>query len=293
MDSADEDYKKPGSVETNIRNDASLLAGSVLSAVSAGLSLFFESPVLGVVTGTLLGAVVTVWAQSRTQKSSWKRELAVRNADNVYGPLYNEVTQTLDKIKEMSAQTGYDLLESPVWSQISSQYQYYFIPDRLREELQQFYHLMSKYRELVRSLFLPKNEVLDTVLKEASIFWKGVHNIEYGADLTAGGSTAPYWVMNSVLYNQHPKDIIAKSYPGLITNYAVIVTWRTNGATNQVRLTSKEDLEKFDKFFKQAVIRVQETKTVKGLKETLHELTESGLRLKERLLTYIQQPWSV
>lgn len=281
----------------NIRNEASLLIGSALSAISAGLSVFYGSPVFGVVTGTLLGAVVTVYAQSRTQKTAWKRELAVRNADTLYGPLFNLLNSNLATIDRMSAQTGYLTLDDAFWKQITSQYQFYFIPEGgLRDRLGRFFNLISKYNTMVWPLAVTSaegNEVTKLIREEAQKFYDlPIEQIVYVAQWTNGSNALP--IINPLLFGEHPRKVLSTTYPTMNLTFTVqITTLAPSGQPGQNTLSSASDLLKFDSFFKQTVGKVRSLQLPSATRAILQEIHTRGLELKTLLLAYIQQPWSV
>jgi len=189
----------------------------------------------------------------------------------------------------MNAQTGYPMLESPVWNQIITEYQFYLISDDLRKELREFYGLMSQYRELTSSLFNLNSEVLTVMLREASRYWGDVANVEYRGDWT-GGNTAPFWVTNALMFNEHPRETISRNYPGRIQSYTVIITKRNN--PNPLQLNSSEGLAKFDLFFEETVSKIQSTKTIVSITNIVRNMRLTGNSVKDRLLIYIQEPWS-
>ena len=66
---------------TDLNENVTLLIGSIIAGVGAFLSWFYESGLLGAITGVVIGAGITFFVQTRTQKRAWKREYALRNTE--------------------------------------------------------------------------------------------------------------------------------------------------------------------------------------------------------------------
>src|SRR2546425_1070760 len=98
-----------------LRDDATTLGASAGAAALVGLSVFYNSPLFGVLFGVVLGALVTDFIQSRAWKRTVNREFAQKNAEQMYSPLYREIGSIVERVAGFNYLTGYDKLEAKEW----------------------------------------------------------------------------------------------------------------------------------------------------------------------------------
>ena len=81
----------------DLRENLGWIIGSVIAGTVAVLSWVFESGLFAALLGIMIGAGLTYFVQTRTQKRTWKREYAVRIAEEIYGKLFGGVKSIIDK----------------------------------------------------------------------------------------------------------------------------------------------------------------------------------------------------
>src|SRR6266704_2199954 len=150
-----------------IRENLPVGLGIVGGVAAAGATWFLNSALFGVVTGVLLGTGLSLWVQSRTQNRIWKRDLALKNIDSIYGPLYREITANQSK-GSPSAKTSFQALSTAEWERIRSDYLYHSVPDPLKALLARHYALIEKYNTLTGRVV---NKVGKTIVEKASSFY--------------------------------------------------------------------------------------------------------------------------
>jgi hypothetical protein len=126
----------------DLKEDIAFIIGSVLAGTGAFLSWFYQSGLLGTVTGIVIGAGITYFVQTRTQKRLWKREYTVKITEQVYGELFGEIKNILNCLEN-------DYLRQIViqgkWSHIQNDHRYFMVDKRFREEIDSFFKSVEKY----------------------------------------------------------------------------------------------------------------------------------------------------
>ena len=259
-------------------------------ATVGALSWFLNSPLLGVVTGVLLGTGLALLTQSRTQKRAWKRELGLKNIDTIYGPLYREITANLAR-GAPSANTSYQSLNTAEWQRIRSDYLYHFVPDQMKELLKHHYMLIDKYNSLIGRVFL---KVSQTIVQRASTFYKApLQSIQYGVTLRSG-SVSPMMIDVCVMFGEHPRKYLTAMYSDLgPISFSVILTPRGPTSVATGTLESPEDLKKFDEFFEEVCKTVRGLDVILEITRTLGEVNFGGQEVQDRTLKQIREPWSM
>ncbi len=273
-----------------VREDLSYGISIAGGAAIGALSWFLNSPLLGVVTGVLLGTGLALLTQSRTQKRAWRRELGLRNIDTIYGPLYREITANLAK-GAPSAKTSFQMLNTAEWQRIKSDYLYHFVPDQLKDVLEHQYKLVEKYNSLIGRVL---TEVGQAIVKEASVFFdRPLQGIMYAAT-PSGGSALPMTIDTAVMFGEHPRDYLRTIYSELgPLKFSVMLTRRepTRGVTEA--LDTPADLKRFDEFFEAACKKVRELDVIVEIHRILGEINFGGQEVQERTLRQIREPWSM
>ncbi len=94
----------------HLRDDLlqTMAAGSAIAIAFVGW--FLVSPLLSVVTGVLLGALLSGVVQSRTQKQVWKKEQSQTNTALIYGPLFREIKSIMNSARGFGLISGFAYL---------------------------------------------------------------------------------------------------------------------------------------------------------------------------------------
>jgi hypothetical protein len=123
---------------------AAAVAGQVIGAAVAWLQ---QLGIITVLLSVTVGATMTYWIQVSTQKSNWKREILIRDVDNLYGPLLNEVGSirlALEKGKFLK----HFIPATETWTLVTTTYYRFLLDDDLRQRLVGFYEKVDVLRSL-------------------------------------------------------------------------------------------------------------------------------------------------
>jgi len=192
------------------RDGAATITATAGAGVLAALSWFYNSPIFGIVFGIILGAMVTEFVQSRAWKRTVNRELAMKNIETMYTPLFKEIASVMDQAQGFTYLTAFTTFEVGQCTRIKAEPYYLFIPAEMQPKLSTFYSLVSKFKTLRTQVTAVRN----FVLKEASEFY-GVPIEEIMYTLVGGGGItySTTFLINPILYEKHPKDVLSAPYP--------------------------------------------------------------------------------
>ncbi len=275
-----------------------------------GLSWFYNSPLLGVVTGVLLGTGLALLTQSRTQKRAWRRELGLKNIDTIYGPLYNELGLMLRKVRGFNATDGYSSIDNSQWQRIRGEYVYDIILSELKTQLDDLYGLVDTFN---RSIMPMNVEAERQVLLAASKLygtdtWR-VNDIRYYFSPYLGAA-APLGLYIPAIFGQHPRDILRSQYPDVkkpIFYVGVTFSMREGrsraalvagvaSATNDApknEFREATELAKFDEFYNELSKTIQSTPLVVTVRKAVHEIEPLAGQVRDSILGLIKQPLSI
>ncbi|MCW4025566.1 MAG: hypothetical protein NWF01_11120 [Candidatus Bathyarchaeota archaeon] len=146
----------------DLKEDIGLILSSAIAGVGAFLSWFYQSGLLGTVTGIVIGAGITYFVQTRTQKRLWKREYTIKITEQVYGELFGEIKIIINKLEnDFNEQI---ILENK-WAQIQNDHRYFMVDQKFREELDSFYASLSRYNTACWKLGSEAKRILEKSAK--------------------------------------------------------------------------------------------------------------------------------
>ncbi len=271
-----------------LREDATALGATAAAGALVGLSVFYNSPLFGVLFGVVLGALVTDFIQSRTWKRTVKRDFALDNIKAIYSPLYRELGLILNEANGFSFRTGYTVIHRVEWARISSEHYYQFIPGELRKQLDGFYGHVSDFRDRLQVV---NRVVKEIIVDEASKFYGfPIESIAYviRGEGIAFNSTQ---MVNPLLFGIHPKSLLSVDYPERTDlKFSVVYDGKKGGQSYSNELREPKDLERFDQLFRQLSDEVNKNEDVMGLKKTLEMIVKTGPRVRELVLQKIKEP---
>lgn len=278
--------------------NALAVAGSIATAAGAYLvGLGLVSVLVSVVTGSLLAYGI----QSRTQKSAWKREAALRKIDDIYGPLYNELYRITAALtvgqRKFFAAAPFDPQHDPSWATIQPGFRYYLIEPQLRIELEAFFSLYSRFEgerskegPIVDAKLLPHlRAAFGSDIQSASCF---------GEAKMLNGSPVRLmlnYLTDAIIEGKHPLDSIKEEFSGYFDyNFGVDLV-RNNVTVNLFSPSHPNDDAgtKFDEVIAIAIKEVNEDPKINWIKKTRKDLIAQSEVLKEKLRKKVEEPWNV
>lgn len=248
----------------NLRENLGQIIGSAVAGIVAFLSWFYESGLLSTLVGIVIGAGITYFVQTRTQKRVWKREYTLETIEKVYGPLFEEIDQLL---RYMTMET-YSTLSTPKWQEIKSTYRYLMLDEDFKRRTEQFYKRVGVFNKTLIKIL---REVLDTIVKEEAEEFLGFK--PKTIDLIVKGRRFNAWTSLKVdipltlLKRKQPIEMVADLYPELkkLSFHLEIM----NPSGNPYSYTHPEWMKEFDKFWKRSSKRLEANDTVKTVKRTI------------------------
>jgi hypothetical protein len=128
----------------DLKEDFAVISSTVIAGVGAFLSWFYQSGLLGTLTGIMIGAGITYFVDKRTQKRVWKREYAVKATEQVYGELYGEVKTIAAGLSEENTFFR-QITSQQKWAAIANDHRYFMVDEEFREQLDRFYKALDEY----------------------------------------------------------------------------------------------------------------------------------------------------
>jgi hypothetical protein len=257
------------------------------------LTWFLNSPLLGVVAGVLLGTALTLLTQARIQKRIWRRELAVRNIETIYAPLYKELEQMLNKISSQGPQHGYETLDDSQWKRIRGEYIYHFIPRPLSLRLEKIYSTVNRYNLSIGTVYtLVDREILRGV---SEFYGSEFSDIRYSFSPHPGASTG-IPLLNLAIFQGDPKQVFQTIDPESSnpTFFIDLVPKRSGDIGIPTReITQADDVAKFQSFFLELSKKIQINPQLVKLKTTVREISQSATKTRDEILRLIKEPWSI
>lgn len=269
------------------------------SIVGAALSWAAGLGVITILFSVGLGSLLTYIVGTKTQKTAWKREAALRKVDDIYGPLYYELNKIYRYISEPSQQyySPYDQ-NQVTWESIQATYKYYLVDPPLRKELDDFFALFKQYN----ANYIQRSRIVEEKLlpKLRNAFGQDVQAASYqvsaqqqnGMGVGFGGSTMLEAV---ILAGEHPLEFVKKQYPGY-TNYQLEVSVQRAGTMQPLFTVHSPNAElssRFDQLVASTIDEVKRDSRIVLVEEQRRTLISQAESIKEKLRVKTEEPWRV
>lgn len=124
---------------SDIREYLGWILGSAFAGIGTFLSWFYESGLFAAVAGVIVGAGITYFVQTRTQKRIWKREYLIKITEQVYGELFGNIRGEISRLQDRY----YRNIQFSKWIQIQSDHRYFKDDSVFREKLDSFSLLLN------------------------------------------------------------------------------------------------------------------------------------------------------
>lgn len=142
---------------TDLQENLGWIIGSIATVIAMAIGWFLSSGVVVNLLFLLIGSGITYFVQTRTQRRAWRRENALTMRDEVYGPLYREISkilENLESIKRPDWEIGQNLKEE------MDHYLFYKISPALKTRLNILLDRFEKYNALYLAT---ENKVIDAI----------------------------------------------------------------------------------------------------------------------------------
>ncbi len=260
--------------------------GGIIGAASAWIA---GLGIISVLISVGLGSLLTYIVGSKTQRKTWKREATLRKIDTIYGPLYEEITETVELFSN-DVSIVYDYPSAEKWTSIKKKYYYLLIDADLRNELSRFYELLEQVSTKKYILLNSTGKLLFKNLRERS--GRDVDSIscEIILEKDRKRSTADLDLKIPISNGKHPLDYAKRIYPSY-DFYDFEVTM--NGPELHRRIQSAEEKRMLDEVIQKTIEEINKDSVTHFLKDTSSKILRSAQSLKYKLGKIIAEPWRV
>lgn len=277
---------------TDLRENLGWLVGSILTGIAVAVSWLVSSGIFTTLVAVLVGAGITYFVQTRTQKKTqeraWKRESDLRTIEKVYGPLFEDVDKFLRYLREEI----YPYISTQKWEEIQSTYHYMMLDKPFQRKINEFYEKVDIYN---KTLLKIKREIIPTIQMEEAekflgfqpktlkLFVRGKRFIDW--------TTIEINIPLTLLKKKQPIEMVSVLYPEMKKpSFHLEIT---NPAGNPYSYTHPEWMKEFDKFWKRCHKRLEADSTVQSLREQYAKLISETEKLRKELVTRIEQPLKI
>ena len=271
-------------VMTDLRENLGWLVGSIATAVAMAVGWFISSGVVVNLLFLLIGAGITYFVQTRTQRKAWKREYSIKIAETVYGSLYRQVKSVVWSLE----QKRLDPINFEEWGQLQQDHRYFMVDEKFRNKLDGFLEKVRKYSLDVHRL---ENEVLPRIIHEESkeIFktdTEGVRiHVEIRYEEKARVISGTYDIIECLISQTNPRDSVLKRHPEAeILEFAM--------KFGQVPASSTA-IGKFDDFWESCLRRMKADSNYQSLLQETNRLLEEAKSVKKEIVKRIEEPWKI
>lgn len=96
--------------------------------------------------GVIIGGLITLWVNLYLQSKERHRDNAIRQREDIYEPLYDEVENICEQLKKFENPFTYDYSTClKTWAQFKPSVKEYRIPDDLKRHISSFYDSAEKF----------------------------------------------------------------------------------------------------------------------------------------------------
>lgn len=274
--------------------ESSALGASAVGALLSALSLFNGLAPIAAVLAAFAGAMVTISFNSYLQKRMWKRETTIQMVKELYGPLYVENGRILETLARKDLYLSLDSVNGE-WTRVRADYHYLVIPAPLKDELDEFYALMSQIKD--------ENPGVIGVIDRAILQVAGEFA---GAEL----KSAPTWSLRLFIGDRYFVNFLFSPH------IAVLYGW-TTAEIFQLSLQSHPAATKYESSFQverldgsSMTVEEKDNSVVDGLLKKMTEVAHSderykkfakdktalgdlGANIRQELRLIVTEPWSV
>jgi len=271
---------------TDIRENLGYFIGSVVTALALILGWIYQSGVLNTLVGVAIGAGITYYVQTKTQDRAWKREYAVKIAEEVYGNLFKQVKSIINSLEEK--QYTY-WISFDKWREFQQDHRYFMVDEVFRVRLDDFSDKLEEYSKAGMKL---GSDIQKIIFEEIDRVFGIKTNQIPQAQVSymrgySRGSTFPDLV-RCLVSETHPIDV-SKKLDSEASD--VEFTLRVTPIDNKtIDIPYSSD---YDDFWQTCLRRMKENETYKFVTKENNRILEDARKLKGEIIERIEKPWKV
>lgn len=271
----------------DLREGIGWTIGSIVAALGAFASWFYQSGLIATVVGIMIGAGITYFVQARTQKRVWKREYALRTSETIYGPLFEALDKALMYHRDGSEPQGFGFYE---WDNIKSTYKQLMVDeifsnrlDKLTEELIKFNKKLQEIRNFAHRLSI----------EEAKIAFPSDTEIFPMFIIKTQKNESQITVYESLISKERPDvAMLRNEKQNEKQEYFVALRPLPNGTPIMLEY---RDMTKqhFDEFWEKCHKIMEDNSEVKYVRQKYPKLLEEMKGVRKELVKRIKEPWVI
>lgn len=273
---------------TSIQENAGLVIGSIITALGVVLVWIFQSGVFSILVGVGMGAVITYYVQTKTQKNAWKREYSVKIAETVYGSLYSEVKTIISSLEKGTFYT----ISFGKWQEFQNDHRHLMVTEDFRERLNTFSKDVDDYNDDASTL---RQEIFPRIVNEASkkifglIAGRIIITVKYKT--AYGSSSETLTPLDCLIKRNHPRELVMETYPRseILT---IQVQFENIQETVGLRPTTADEA-KFNEFWKLCIEKEEDNETYRAVLLRQIQLLKESNSIFEELTKRIEEPWRI
>lgn len=267
---------------------AAAVAGQVIGAAVAWLQ---QLGIITVLLSVTVGATMTYWIQVSTQKSNWKREILVRDVDNIYGPLLNEVGSirlALEKGKFLK----HSIPATETWGLVTTTYYRFLLDDDLRQRLVEFYEKVDVLRSLESRAVTIVLDLFHEKLKE----WFGEDFVNWDCVVLSYNKDGT-WQGRGIDLNDFPRGInpiqATKEQMTESDHWGLEVKLVRRGTSTWESHTDIESGEKYEEAVTRTLEEISTNSIAKEIQGKVETLQRDASDMEKTLEKIIEAPWGL
>jgi len=271
---------------TDLRENLGWIVGSAIAGIAAFLSWFYESGLLSALVGIFIGAGIAYFVQTRTQKRVWKREYALKTADTVYGPLFEDIDKVLNNCGDT-----FQYVYPYKWSEVKNTYQYLTVDEAFRNRLDKFFQRLQNYNDNFQKSIDLMNRI---VIEETLLAFPSHEESRPEFRIKPQNRSESYIdIIESLRMKKHPENLAERGrqenekrqyFIGLIPN---------KGGAIKVLAYDDEVKKAFDIMWNSCSVRVEQDSLIQNLRKEYLEIVKELQSIKKELIRRIQEPWKI
>jgi hypothetical protein len=253
------------------------------------LSVEWLAPVAGLIgasVGAIIGASISYLVQNKNQKRAWQREYAVKTAETVYGPLYNDVRNIISSLNTLPV--AFYSLTFGKWQEFQGDHRHLMVNDEeFRDRLDNLLIKITSYNKDVTHLAC---QVIPVIIEEE---FKNKLNVPY-TDPTlhfflkrheSNRFDIYIRAFDCLIKNSYPRSLLSWDYP----DAEVVSCEFFNSKGLDVQISE----EQFNAFLARCFVRMFDNGTDKFLLPERGRILDEAYEVQRELKKRIEAPWSI
>jgi hypothetical protein len=254
-----------------------------------------QSGIVIAIVSVLIGAGISYFVTTKTQKRAWKREYSVKIAETVYGNLFKQIKSIIGYLQEK-----YNLyvVDFSQWKEFQQDHRYFMVDASFRARLDDFTHRLEEYSKAAVQL---ETEIQKIIMEETERVFRTKTNeipqVQIAYMTGKSGHSINPNLVQCLVSRTHPIRF-AKTYVPEATDigFTLIVTSVDGMKVFRVAppITNEHtSLPDFDRFWQACLERMKKNESYKFVTEENGRILEDAQNLLKELSERIEEPWRI